>query len=141
MSVYKELTESGLYTLPFLLHIYDSQLDLYLINDTQDLTYGGHTYSAAAFEYTPNANGAAKLETSFCNSPELANMVNRSRVFNCELIGVYKAGEIVELSTYKHQYGEATWDGEKFLINLDADDRGSMTFPALIYNSYNNRGA
>ena len=141
MGVYKELTESGKFTLPFLLHIYDATTDIYLINDTSDLIYDGHTYKAAAFEYSPGTNGTAKLEASFFDSPELSNIVNRSRVFNCDLIGAYKGGEVVELSTYKHQYGEATWEEDKITINLNADDRGDMTFPALIYNSYNNRGA
>ncbi|MEE6208316.1 MAG: hypothetical protein VZR95_09720, partial [Alphaproteobacteria bacterium] len=62
-------------------------------------------------------------------------------VFNCDLIGVYRGGEVVQLETYRHHYGEATYDGVKFEIKLNGDDRGNMTFPALIYNSYNNRGA
>ena len=33
MGVYKQLTEGGLFTLPFLIHIYDETSDIYLIND------------------------------------------------------------------------------------------------------------
>lgn len=141
MGIYKELTEGGLFTLPFLLHIYDVTTDIYLINDNTNLTYNGHIYKAASFIYSPSVNGDATLETSVHDNAELLNIVGRSRRFNCDLVGVFKGGEIVPIGTYKHQYGEAAWDGDKFQIKLNADDRLEMTFPALIFNSYNNRGA
>lgn len=141
MGVFKELTEGGIFNLPFLLHIYDDDTHIYIINDNENLTYGGHTFAAASFDYTPNTNGDASLSCDIFDKPDLLNYINRNRVFNCDLIGVYRGGEIVQLETYRHNYGDATWDGVKFEIRLDGDDRGSMTFPALIYNSYNNRGA
>lgn len=141
MGVFKELTEGGLFNLPFLLHIYDDDTHIYIINDNENLTYGGHTFAAASFDYTPNTNGDASLSCDIFDKPDLLNYINRNRVFNCDLIGVYRGGEIVQLETYRHNYGDATWDGVKFEIRLDGDDRGSMTFPALIYNNYNNRGA
>ena len=141
MGVFKELTEGGLFNLPFLLHIYDENTHLYLVNDNADLTYSGHTFAAASFDYTPSTNGDATLACDIFDKPELLNYINKNRVFNCDLVGVYNGGEVVPLETYKHKYGDATWDGVKFEIKLDGDDRGNMTFPALIYNSYNNRGA
>lgn len=141
MGVFKELTEGGFFTMPFLLHIYDDQFSIYLIDDNVPLNYGGKLYQAAAFSYSPNTNGDATLDIELMNNAELKNIIHRSRRFNCDLIGAYRGGEVVALSAYKHKYGEATWDGDKFNIKLDADDRGNMTFPALIYNSYNNRGA
>jgi hypothetical protein len=141
MGVFKELTEGGLFNLPFLLHIYDDDTHIYIINDNENLTYGGHTFAAASFDYLPSTNGDASLSCDIFDKPELLNYINRNRVFNCDLIGVYRGGEIVQLETYRHNYGEATWDGVKFEIKLNGDDRGNMTFPALIYNSYNNRGA
>lgn len=141
MGVFKELTEGGLFNLPFLLHIYDDDTHIYIINDNVSLTYGGHTFAAASFEYQPSTNGDATLACDIFDKPDLLNYINRNRVFNCDLIGVYRGGEIVQLETYRHNYGEATWDGVKFEIKLNGDDRGNMTFPALIYNSYNNRGA
>lgn len=141
MGVFKDLTEGGVFTLPFLLHIYDSTTDIYLITDNQDLTYDGHLYKAASFSYVPNAEGDATLESEIFENVELLNYIERSRKFECDLIGAYKGGEVVPLGAYKHKYGSATWDGDKFQIRLDADDRAEMTFPALIFNSYNNRGA
>lgn len=141
MGVFKELTEGGLFNLPFLLHIYDDSTNLYIINDNENLIYNGHTYKAASFDYTPNTNGDASLACDIFDKPELLNYINRNRRFNCDLIGVYRGGEIVQLETYRHQYGDATYDGVKFEIKLNGDDRGNMTFPALIYNNYNNRGA
>ena len=141
MGIYKDLTEGGLYTLPFLLHIFDRLTDVYLINDNADITVSGITYHAASFGYTPNASGDATLEISLPDNVEIQNISERSRKFNCDLVGVYRGNEVVAIGTYKHQYGDATWDGSKFQIKLNADDRGNMTFPALIYNGYNNRGA
>lgn len=141
MGVFKELTEGGLFNLPFLLHIYDNSTDLYIINDNENLIYNGHTFEAASFDYTPSTNGDASLACDIFDKPELLNYINRNRRFNCDLIGVYRGGEVVQLETYRHQYGEATYDGVKFEIKLNGDDRGNMTFPALIYNNYNNRGS
>ena len=141
MGVFRELTEGGLFNLPFLLHIYDDSTHLYLINDNLSLTYSGHVFEAASFDYTPSTNGDASLACDIFDKPELLNYINRNRRFNCDLIGVYRGGEVVQLETYRHQYGEATYDGVKFEIRLNGDDRGNMTFPALIYNNYNNRGA
>ena len=141
MGVFKEITEGGLFNLPFLLHIYDDETNIYLINDNVSLTYSGHVFTASSFEYTPSTNGDASLSCQISDKPELLNYINKNRQFNCDLIGVYRGGEVVPLETYRHQYGDATWDGLKFEIKLSGDDRGNMTFPALIYNSYNNRGA
>lgn len=141
MGVFKELTEGGLFNLPFLLHIYDDTIHLYLINDNANLTHSGHTFVAASFDYTPGTNGDATLACDIFDKPDLLNYINKNRRFNCDLIGAYRGGEIVQLETYRHNYGEATWDGLQFEIKLNGDDRGNMTFPALIYNSYNNRGA
>ena len=141
MGVFKELTEGGLFNMPFLLHIYDNSTDLYIINDNENLIYNGYIFKAASFDYTPSTNGDASLACDIFDKPELLNYINRNRRFNCDLIGVYRGGEIVQLETYRHQYGEATYDGVKFEIKLNGDDRGNMTFPALIYNNYNNRGA
>lgn len=141
MGVFKELTEGGLFNLPFLLHIYDDNTHIYIINDNENLMYGDHIYAAASFNYTPSTNGDATLACDIFDKPDLLNYINRNRRFNCDLVGIYRGGEIVPLETYRHQYGEATWDGVKFEIKLNGDDRGNMTFPALIFNSYNNRGA
>lgn len=141
MGVFKELTEGGLFNLPFLLHIYDDSTHIYLINDNVSLTHSGHVFAATSFDYTPSTDGNATLICDIFDKPELLNYITRNRSFNCDLIGVYRGGEVVPLETYRHHYGEATWDGIKFEIKLNGDDRGNMTFPALIYNSYNNRGA
>ena len=141
MGVFKELTEGGLFNLPFLLHIYDEDTHIYIINDNVNLTYGGHVFAAASFDYQPSTNSDATLACDIFDKPDLLNNINRNRRFNCDLIGVYRGREVVQLETYRHQYGEATYDGVKFEIKLNGDDRGNMTFPALIYNSYNNRGA
>ena len=141
MGVFKELVEGGSFNLPFLLHIYDDNVHIYLINDNENITYGGHIFKATSFNYQPGTNGDATLECSLYDNPELLNYVNKNRRFNCDLIGVYRGGEVVQLETYRHNYGDATWNEGHLEITLSGDDRGNMTFPALVYNSYNNRGA
>ena len=118
MGVFRELTEGGLFNLPFLLHIYDDDTHLYLINDNVNLTYAGHVFAAASFEYSPGYNGDATLSCSLFDKPELLNYINKNRRFNCDLVGVYNGGETVVLETYRHNYGEATWDGLQFEIRL-----------------------
>ena len=53
---------------------------------------------------------------------------------------MFSGEEVEEIGLYKHKYGEGTWDGMKLELKLNKDDRGEMTFPALTFNSYNNRG-
>src|SRR5574344_2104712 len=108
MGIYKELTEGGLFSLHFILHIYDSNTNIYLINENENLNYNGITYQAAAFAYNPSVNGDATLEISIHDNAELLNIVGRSRRFNCDLVGVFKGGEIVPIGAYKHQYGDAS---------------------------------
>ena len=59
MNVYKQLTEGGGYNLPFLVHLSNPEntLNIFLINDNQDMVYKGVVYSASSFTYTPNTNG------------------------------------------------------------------------------------
>ena len=102
MGVFKELTEGGLFNLPFLLHIYDDDTHIYLINDNVSLTYSGHIFAAASFSYSPSTNGDATLECDIFDKPELLNYINRNRRFNCDLVGVYRGGEVVPLETYRH---------------------------------------
>lgn len=75
MNVYKRLAEGGGYNLPFLVHLSNPEktLHIFLINDNQDISYRGRTYSASNFTYTPSTNGEA--------------------TFNVELVeGVYSGG-------------------------------------------------
>ena len=139
MNIYRKLAEGGGYSLPYLLHIYDTLNDIYVINDVKPLEYNGKTYAASSFEYTPDINGAASLDITVIDN-KIINILEDNYNFNVEAVGVLYEGAVTPIEQYKHQYGEGSWDGATLKLKLEADDRLDMTFPALIFNSYNNRG-
>ena len=142
MNVYKQLTEGGGYNLPFLIHLSNPEntLNIFLINDNQDMTYKGIVYSASSFTYTPNTSGDSSFSVELVEHHAIIDMLEDNYYFKVEVIGVFNGEEVEGLGLFKHKYGEATWDGMKLDMKLNKDDRGGMTFPDLIFNSYNNSG-
>ncbi len=142
MNVYKQLTEGGGYNLPFLVRLSNPEntLNIFLINDNQDMSYKGIVYSASSFTYTPNTSGDSSFSVELVEHNAIINMLEDNYYFKVEVIGVFNGEEVEPIGLFKHKYGEATWDGMKLDMKLNKDDRGGMTFPALIFNSYNNRG-
>lgn len=142
MNVYKQLTEGGGYNLPFLVRLSNPEntLNIFLINDNQDMVYRGIVYSASSFTYTPNTSGDSSFSVELVEHNAIIDMLEDNYYFKVEVIGVFNGEEVEPIGLFKHKYGEATWDGMKLNMKLNKDDRGGMTFPALIFNSYNNRG-
>ena len=142
MNIYRQLAEGGGYNLPFLVHLSspDGAAHIYLINDNQDMTFGGHTYAASNFTFTPNTSGDSSLNIELVEHDEIIDLLEENEFFNVEVIGVFNGESVEEIGQFRHKYGEATWDGAKLELKLNKDDRGDMTFPALIFTSYNNRG-
>lgn len=142
MNIARALAEGGGYNLPFLLHLYDpaETTHIYLINDNADFEYDGITYAASNFTYTPNNEGDSSLSVEIVEHDEIIDLLENNYYLNAELIGIFNGEEVEAIGQYKHKYGEGTWDGMKLELKLNKDDRGEMTFPALIFNSYNNRG-
>ena len=104
------------------------------------MTYNGHTYSASNFTYSPNTSGDSSLNVELVQHDEIIELLEDCEYFKVEVIGIFNGEEVEEIGQYRHKYGEGTWDGSKLEMKLNKDDRGGMTFPALIFNSYNNRG-
>ena len=142
MNIYRQLAEGGGYNLPYLVHLYspDGATHIYLINDNQDMTYGGQVYSASNFTYTPNRSGESSFSVEIVEHDEIIDLLEENNQLNFEIVGVFNDGDVYEMGAYKHRYGSMEWDGMKAEMKLKKDDRGGMTFPALIFNSYNNRG-
>lgn len=142
MGVYKSLSQGGGFTLPTLVKLTSESGDdaVYLINDNEDLTYEGITYKASNFSYTPSDNSESTLEVEIVESDKIIDILENSYHFQAEFTEIFYDGEIEAFSTRKHYYGEATWDGLKLELSIERDDRWDMTFPALIFNNYNNRG-
>ena len=143
----KMCRRTGGYSLPWLIHIYDKggNINLYFINDTQSRTYGGKTYIASTFDYTPNASeqgftGGGSLGI-VCTDNTIIDLIETYRIIKLDVIGVLAEGNAVtEIKTYNHQYGTVSWNGKKATFTFERDDRLGMSFPALIFNHYNNRG-
>nr|DAU05670.1 MAG TPA: protein of unknown function (DUF1833) [Caudoviricetes sp.] len=142
MNIFRQLAEGGGYNLPYLVNLYspNGAADFYLINDTKDLEYNGHTYAASNFTYTPSSDGSATINVELVEHDEIIEILEDNYYFHVDVIGVFNGEEVEPIEVYRHKYGEATWDGAKLEMKLDKDDRQNMTFPALIFNSYNNRG-
>ena len=142
MNVYKMLAEGGGYNLPFLVHLSNPEgtLHISLINDNQDMTYNGRIYSASNFTYSPATNGEGTFSVELVEHNEIIDMLEDNYYFNVEIIGIFNGENVEPIGLFKHKYGEATWDGMQLEMKLNKDERGDMTFPALIFNSYNNRG-
>lgn len=142
MNVYKELSEGGGFSLPFLLHLFNpaETVHIYLINDIKDFEYGGNTYAASNFTYSPNREGDSSLSCEIVEHDEIIDLLEDNYYLRVEVIGVFNGEEVEEIGQYKHRFGEGTWDGMKLDLKLTKDDRGEMSFPALTFNSYNNRG-
>lgn len=139
-NIFKSLSNGGGFSLPYLLHIHDDTSHIYVINDCDDLTYQGHTYKASNFTFTPNGNGESSLDIELVEADGMIDMLENNYSFSVDVIGVFCDGGVTEMGQYRHQYGEGTWDGKSLKLKLDKDDRLDMTFPALTFNAYNNRG-
>lgn len=139
-NIFRALAEGGGFTLPYLLRISDGGTDIYVINDCEDLDYKGHTYKASNFTYSPNDDGDSSLQIELVEANGIIDILENNYSFRVEVVGVFYDGEVTETRQFRHQYGEGTWDGKSLSLKLNKDDRLDMTFPALIFNSYNNRG-
>lgn len=140
--IFKYLSEGGAFSLPFLVHIYDSTTHVYLVNAKESITYNGITYSPSQFTFSPDEEGAASLEIELVDEGNnVINIMDESYNFHADITGVMNNdGTIYELKTYNNRFGSATWDGKSAKITFTKDDRWDMTLPPLIFNSYNNRG-
>lgn len=142
MNIYKELCTGGGFSLPFLLNVYstDKSIDLYLINDKQDFVYNGKTYKASTFNYNPSTQTDTVLSIELVQDDRFIDLLESQSELNVDAIGIFYNGAVSEIQSFSNKFGEATWDGKKLDLQLYKDDRGDMTFPAMIFNSYNNRG-
>lgn len=139
-NIFKALANGGGFSLPYLLRIYDDKRDVRVINDCDDLTYKGHTYKASNFTYTPSDSGDSSLEIEIVEANGIIDVLEDNYSFRVEAVGVYYDGEVTEMRQYRHSYGEGTWDGKSLKLKMNRDDRLGMSFPALTFNAYNNRG-
>ncbi len=145
--LYDKLLFGGGYSLPYLVHLYDGKKDgststshIRLINDSRDLEWNGEAWLASAFDFSPSDDGESSLRITV-EGNGLKSLMDSEYVFNAEFTGILlEDGSVTPIRGYRRSYGTATWSGKEAEISFDTDDRLEMTFPALIFNAYNNRG-
>lgn len=139
---FRLLADGGAYSLPFLIHLYsgDGSIHIRLINDTRPLVWNGETYAASNFTYNPSTDGGASFEVEIAETDRIIDILETSRTFNAEAVGLLYGSGVSELSSHRHKYGDAVWTGKSLRVTFEADDRMDMSFPALTFNSWNNRG-
>jgi len=145
----KMCRRNGGYLLPWLITLTNGTTTLRYINDTVSRIYETNTYAASTLSYSPNAqehgfNGGGTLEIAASDANEVNSLivfVDESTSVQLDVVGVLLENNTVsEIRTFRHNYGTVRLDGRKANFTFDADDRLTMTFPALIFSHYNNRG-
>lgn len=143
---------TGSYSLPWLIRLYDidETEELFFINDTQDRVHETVTYKKSSFNYQPGKSeigftGTATLEIAVPETDEeqnkIINLLETYRVICLDVIGcLLKDGTISEIKAYSHKYGTANWDGKQAKFSYNREDILDMTFPALVFSHYNNKG-
>lgn len=143
----KMCRRTGAYSLPWLIWIHDDTdaTNLFFVNNTAPVTYGGNTYAATTFSYVPGAEvsgfgGGGSLDITVTDN-SLIDMIELYRSLRLDVIGaLQKTGDITPVKIFSHHYGTVSWTGKIARFNFEQDDRLDMTFPALVFNSYNCRG-
>jgi len=139
--------QSGSYALPWLIELSsDSGLMMQrLVNNNSDISYGGNTYTASSFEYTPapsvsGFDGGGSLSITVVDN-QVIDIVETYRRVKLTVVGVLvQGGTIYPVSNYVHLWGSVSWNRGKATFNFEKDDRLSMTFPGDVFSHYNNRG-
>lgn len=149
-TVSKLFSNNAGFSLPYLIHLYGTKngkksLEMRFINDVKDCKYNGFVYEAEAFDYTPNASeygmtGGGTLEISVIGN-QIIDLVENYTDITFEAVGVLlDDGTIEELRFFKHHNGSVSVDRASATFTFKRDERLDMSFPALIWNTQNNRG-
>lgn len=142
-------SRAGGYSLPWLITITSQTTILRFINDLTDRVYSGNTYKASTFTYQPSASdtgmsGGGSLRIAAADANEVGSviaLIESAASLRLDVVGILLAsGEVSEVKTFSHTRGTVRWNGREATFTMEADDRLSMTFPALIFSHYNNRG-
>ena len=141
--IFNYLFSGGRYSLPYLLDFSIGTNKLYFVNALEDIEYNGNVYSASTFSYTePNIYGAGgSLKISLTNN-NLLELLDANNQMQLKVVGIINDEQEIEpIHIYNHMTASASWDSNMELsLQLNADDRLSMTFPPYIFDTDNNRG-
>lgn len=143
--LFQKYLSGGAYALPYLLKFSCGSLEpVYLAGNNENIEYGGNTYAAAGFEYTPpDVYGkGATLKISGADNRLIEFIENADENFRLDVVALIAAnGEIQKLKQYTHFYGSVSYsETMKINFELSSDDRMDMTFPPYKFDTDMNRG-
>lgn len=140
---------TGGYSLPWLIQLSNQTDTLYFVNNNANVSHGGNTYVATTFDYIPSQkenglSGGGSLDIAASDANEVGgiiSLIQNATQISLGVIGVMiDGGTVSEIKNYSHSYGTVSLDGRVARFTFNRDDRLGMSFPALIFSHYNNRG-
>lgn len=143
--IFKLLFSGGNYAKQYLIKLYHPVAGvLRYVNNNQDITYDGYTYSAANFNYTPpdSQNEGGTLEISSIDNYQIVEWLEKADDrYTLEVMGALNDGEVQPIRAYKHFYGTASMSENGTLnFSLENDGRLGMVFTVYKYDTDLNRG-
>lgn len=134
----------GKYSEHYLIHLHhDTAGDIYVVNNNEAITYGGHTYAVSNFEYSrPDINGAGgSLSITLIDNLLTEWIENADATCIIEVVGVLVENEVQRVRGFKHFHGSVSYSNTlQAEFTLQGDDRQDMTFTPYVYDTDNNPG-
>ena len=117
---------------------------LRVVNNNENVSFGGYTYSAATFNYTPGEavhgmDGGGTLDIAVDDNTVI-KIIEGYRSFKLEVVGVLVDSAVTEIQGFSHTWGSVSWDGKKASFTFEKDEKLTMTFPSILLDPSINRG-
>ena len=114
------------------------------VNNNEDVSFGGKTYSAATFNYTPGEavhgmDGGGTLDIAVTDN-SVINNIELYRSVKLEVVGVLVDSAVTEIQGFSHTWGSVSWDGKKASFTFEKDEKLTMTFPSILLDPSISRG-
>ena len=143
--LYQKLLEGGAFSLPYLITVGDGTSELNFINDTVSLTWQGKTFAASNFTFSPGTGGDSTLEIEVVDNTLISLIDGITGAEGARLKATVRGvlledGTVQPIRSWHAQYGNAEWGQGKMTLTFTGDERLKLTFPPLVFNTYNNRG-
>ena len=137
---------TGGYKLAWLITLSDPNdtIVLRVVNNNADVVYGGHTYAASTFNYTPGESvhgmdGGGTLDIAVTDN-SVIDMIELYRSVKLDVVGVLVDSAVTEIQGFSHTWGSVSWDGKKASFTFEKDEKLTMTFPSILLDPSINRG-
>ncbi|WP_147612332.1 hypothetical protein [Treponema pectinovorum] len=135
--------KNGSYFLSYLISLEDEKTKLNYVNSSKDIFYDGVLYKSEVFSFSANADilgffGGGTLEIA--RLYEIVSLLENNQTITIKVKGVLYNNQITPLVDFESHFCTATFSKSTIKIAMEKDDRLSMTFPATIFNAFNNQG-